>query len=108
MDILTSKQKRTDYDAISRYAPFFFYYHTKDDKFVYGLTSHLLKNAEYVAHTVQPFDTLESLALKYYGRPDYYWIIADYNRIKDPFVELSGSISIIQIPNLGQVTFEVR
>jgi hypothetical protein len=108
MDILTSKQKRTDYEALSRYAPFSFYYHTLDDKFVYGLTGHILDNAEYVAHTVLPSDTLDSLALKYYGRPDYFWIIADFNRIKDPLIPLLNFLTVIKVPNLGQITFEVR
>jgi hypothetical protein len=108
MDVLTNKQKRTDYDALSRYLPFSFYYHTEDDKFIYGLTSHIINNTEYVAHTLNPFDTLDSLALKYYGRPDYFWIIADFNRIKDPFIPLTNTFKSIKIPNLGQITFEVR
>lgn len=108
MDVLTSKQKRTDYDALSRYQPFSYYYHTLDDKFVYGLTNHIITNTEYVAHTLTPFDTLDSLALKYYGRPDYFWIIADFNRIKDPFLPLLSISNTIRIPNLGQIAFEVR
>jgi len=108
MDILTNKQKRTDYDALSRYSPYSYYYHTLDDKFIYGLTGHIINNAEYVAHTVMPYDTLDSLAFKYYGRPDYFWIIADFNRIKDPFISLQETFSVIKVPNLGQITFEVR
>lgn len=108
MDVLTNKQKRTDYDSLSRYVPFSYCYHTLDGKFIYELTSHISTSSEFVAHTVLPFDTLESLALKYYGRPDYYWVIADFNRIKDPFVNLSNSLKVIKVPSLGQVYFEVR
>lgn len=106
MDVLINKQKRTDYDALSRYTPFDYYYHTKDDKFVYGLTGHLSLNTEYVAHALKPYDTLNSLALKYYGRPDYFWIIADFNRIRDPFEKLMDKFTVINIPSLGQVYFE--
>ena len=108
MDVLTNKQKRNDYDSLSRYAPFSYSYHTLDGKFIYELTSHISTSSEYVAHTVTPTDTLESLALRYYGRPDYYWVIADFNRMKDPFVNLYGNISVIRVPSLGQVYFEVR
>lgn len=108
MNVLTNKQKRTDYDALSRYSPFSFYYHTLDDKFIYGLTSHIFTNAEYVAHNIIPSDTLDFLAFKYYGRPDYFWIIADFNRIKDPFLPLQDFFKVIKIPNLGQIAFEVR
>jgi nucleoid-associated protein YgaU len=108
MDVLTSKQKRNDYDSLSRYLPFSYYYHTLDDKFVYGLTGNILNNVEYVAHTLKDSDTLESLAFKYYGRPDYFWIIADFNRIKDPFIPLLDSFGVIKVPNLGQISFEVR
>jgi hypothetical protein len=108
MDVLTNKQRRTDYDAPSRYTPFYYYYNTKDKKYVYGLTSHILNNAEYVAYNVMPSDTLDSLALRFYGRPDYFWVIADFNRIKDPFIKLQTYFKVIKIPNLGQIVFEVR
>ena len=108
MDVLTNKQKRIDYDALSRYTPFSYFYHTLDNKFIYEITSHISTSSEYVAHSVKATDTLESLALKYYGRPDYYWVIADFNRIKDPFITLTGNFTVIRVPSLGQVYFEVR
>jgi hypothetical protein len=108
MDVLINKQRRTDFDSISRYLPFSYYYHTLDDKFVVGLTGHLETTAEYVAHSVKDTDTLESLALRYYGRPDFFWVIADFNRIKDPFLPLLKSFKVIKVPSLGQITFEER
>lgn len=108
MDVLTNKQTRVDYDALSRYTPFSHYYHRLDNKFVYGLTGQLSENAEYVAHTVKATDTLNLLALKYYGRPDYFWIIADFNRIQDPFSPLQERFSVIKIPSLGQIVFEAK
>ena len=50
-------------------------------------------------------DTLESLSAEYYGRPDYYWVIADFNRMPDPFVELFGSKETLLIPSLATISF---
>lgn len=71
MDILKDKQYK-DYDYLSRYGVFPFYYNTVDNKYIYGVTSHLEENSAYVLHQIKDFDTLDSLAFKYYGRPDYY------------------------------------
>lgn len=106
MDILKNKQYR-QYDYISRYAPFPLYFNTVDKKYVYGTTAHLNDKSEYVAHKVTMIDTLESLALKYYGRPDFYWIIADFNRISDSFITLIDFFSVIKIPSLSTLSFEV-
>lgn len=46
---------------------------------------YLQKTSSYKLHTVEVGDTLDTLALFYYGNPTYYWIIADYNDIFDPF-----------------------
>ena len=104
MDCLTDKQTK-QYSALSRYTTFYFYYHTLDDKFIYGKTKHLDKNTFFSVHTVVQSDTLDSLALKYYGRPDYYWVIADFNDINDPFIQLSDFFDTIKIPSLGQIYF---
>ena len=50
--------------------------------------------------------TLDFLANKYYGRPDYYWVIADFNHIRDPFINLSDWFNTIKIPSLGSLEFE--
>ena len=105
MDVLTNKQTKT-YPYISRYAGFPYYYNTVDDKYIYGVTAQLETNIAYVAHQVTQYDTLESLALTYYGRPDYYWVIADYNRIQDPFIKLIDHFDIINIPTLSNISFE--
>ena len=102
MDVLKDKQY-TKYNYISRYATFPFYYNTEDKKYVYGITSYLNDSITYVAYTVKAGDTLEQLANYHYGRPDYYWVIADYNKITDPFAELKGTI---RIPNLNSITFK--
>jgi hypothetical protein len=106
MDVLKDKQFR-QYNYISRYTSFPVYYHTKDEKYVYGITSQLRTDTPYVSHSVTQFDNLDSLSFKYYGRPDYYWIIADFNRIQDPFTNLFEFFTTIKIPSLTTVGFEV-
>lgn len=71
MDILKDKQTKT-YDSISRYASFPFYYNIDEDKYIYGITSQLDDSTAYTVHTLKRTDTLDSLSLKYYGRPDYF------------------------------------
>lgn len=105
MDVLKDKQSKT-YSYISRYSAFPFYYNTLDNKYIYGVTSQLDKNIPYVAHKIEQSDTLESLALKYYGRPDYYWVIADFNSIQDPFIHLKEKFEIIKIPALSNISYQ--
>ena len=107
MDVLSDKQTR-DYDYVSRYSSFPFYYHTVDGKYVYGITSQLSTSVEFVAHKVTQADTLDSLAYQYYGRPDLYWVIADFNRIQDPFTTLFGRYESLNVPRLSSVSFQVR
>lgn len=104
MNILTKKQYK-DYDRVSRYSVFPYYYNRLDDKFIYGITSHLkTKNVTYVTHKVIDGDTLDTLALYYYNSPTYFWIIADFNRILDPYKELEIG-SILKIPTFSNVEF---
>lgn len=105
MDILKDKQTHS-YDYISRYATFPFYYNTEDKKYIYGLTQQLNSNISHVLVDVDFSTTLDSLANKYYGRPDYWWIIADFNRIQDPFMQLSDYFSKLKIPSLAAISFE--
>ena len=65
MDALKDKQSRK-YDYISRYSSFPFYYHKKDRKFVYGITSQLDTDASFVLHKVTQQDSFDSLSYKYY------------------------------------------
>lgn len=105
MDVLTNKSYRS-YDYTSRYATFPYYYHSIDKKYTYGITGQLSNSTEYTLHTVTDTDTLDSLAQKYYGRPDLYWIIADYNRIQDSYINLFETYNSICIPSLSSVKFE--
>lgn len=105
MDVLTNKSTK-EYQYTSRYAQFPYYYHSVDDKYIYGITSNLNTDVSIVLHTVAPIDTLESLALKYYGRPDLYWVIADINKIRDCFEPLFGKFTSIKIPSLSEISFK--
>ena len=105
MDVLTNKSKR-NYNYTSRYSSFPYYYNTIDKKYIYGITSNLLTDTEYVIHYIKPGDNLDSLALKYYGRPDLYWIIADFNRINDPYINIYDNFSYLYVPQLTGVRFK--
>ena len=105
MDVLKDRQKR-NYNYVSRYTSFPFYYNTLDKKYIYGITSQLRDDSLYVTHKITQYDTLDSLSLKYYGRPDYYWIIADFNHLQDPFIKLYNYIDIIKIPTLSNIAFK--
>ena len=104
-DILKDKQF-VQYSYISRYATFPIYYNVEDDKYMYGITSQLNRNIPYVEVKIHQGDNLDNLSQYYYGRPDYYWIIADFNRIQDPLIELFGRYETLRIPVLSNIVFE--
>ena len=106
METLINKRYKS-YDKISRYQVFPTYFHNIDKKYIYGITSHLItENTKFVSHKVQEDDTLDSLALYYYNNPTYFWVIADFNRIKDPYADLELG-SILKIPTFSNIAFEV-
>lgn len=104
MDILTNKQYEV-YSYTCRYTPMPYYYNTEDKKWVYGLSSNLVQSTSYVAHQVKDSDTLDNLALKYYGNPTYYWVIANFNNIQDCYIRLVDYFKVIKIPNIQSITF---
>lgn len=107
MDVLKNKDNlKVDY--ISRYASFPYYYHSLDGKYIQGLTGHI-DSQSYVQIPLDFSSTLDSLAYKYYGRPDYWWVIADFNRISDPFQPLFPKYKSLKIPSITSIEFnEVR
>jgi hypothetical protein len=49
------------------------------------------------------------LALKYYNNPTYWWAIAYFNNILNPFEKLIDRFTIIKIPSISALSFgEVR
>lgn len=105
MDILTNKERKS-YDYISRYSSVDFAYNTKDNKYMYMLAKHVSKNNSYILVPVSVDTNLDYLANKYYGRPDYFWLIADFNDILDPFLPLYGRFKEIKIPSISSIEFE--
>ncbi len=104
MDVLKDKQYKT-YTYLSRYANIPFYYNTLDNKYIYGTGSQLNTDIPYVLHKVKINETLDSIALDYYNNPTFFWVIADFNRIQDPYITLQKD-QTLKIPSLSDVSFE--
>lgn len=104
MDVLKNKAYK-NYDYTSRYTAVPYYYNTLDAKYVYGIGSQIDKSVSYVAHKLKDTDTLDSLALKYYNNPTYYWVIAFFNDIQDPYMVLTDKFTSIKIPNISGIVF---
>lgn len=102
-DILKDKSYK-DYNYVSRYISIPYYYNTEDDKYIYGTAQQLNEDISFALHEVQRGDSLDSLALKYYNNPTLYWIIADFNRIQDPYKELKVGDKI-KIPSISSISF---
>ena len=103
-DTLINKQYK-DYSYISRYATFPIYYNSNDKKYVQGITSQLSEDSAYILHKVIDGDTLDKLALDNYSNSTFYWIIADFNHIRDPFKPLEVG-TMIKIPTLASIQFQ--
>ena len=54
---------------------------------------------------IEKGETLDSLALDAYNNPTYFFLIADFNRIQDPFKPLEEG-SQIKIPTFNSVNYE--
>lgn len=106
MEVLKNRTaKSTEY--YSRYNGFSYYYNELDGKNQMATSAWLDENNTSIAHTVQKGDTWDSIALKYYGNPTYYWLICDFNRVVDPFI-LPKVGEIVYVPTLGKnVKFKI-
>ena len=104
MDVLTNKRYNS-FDYVCRYTGVPYYYNTESQKDIYGIGQNLDKDTPWVAHKVVQEDTLDSLALKYYNNPTYWWIIAYFNDIQDSLEPLKNKFSIIKIPSISTITF---
>lgn len=103
MNTLKNKQY-AQFDYTSRYTSIPYYYDTLKQRQIYGIGSNLKKDTAWVAHKIKPRDTLDSLSLKYYNNPTYWWIIAFFNDIQDPFIILKIG-SVIKIPSISSIEF---
>ena len=102
---LTNKKFET-FDYVSRYTSVPYYYDVNNNRNVYGIGEQLSKDIPYVTHKVKPEDSLDALALTYYNNPTYWWVIAYFNRISDPFVVLHLKYSTLKIPSISGIKFE--
>ena len=104
MSKLIDKQFK-DYSYISRYSSFPFYFNKDDNKYVYGTTNQLKQDLNYRLYKVKQNDTLDTLALDFYNNPTMFWLIADFNHIQDPYIELEIGTEL-KIPTLSEISFE--
>ena len=104
MDVLKDKNYKS-FNYTSRYNGVPYYYHTLDDKYIFGLGSNLRKDINYTLHEVKDNDTLDSLALKYYNNPTLFWVIAYFNDIQDCFIKLGDQYKVLKIPNIANIRF---
>jgi hypothetical protein len=104
MDTLKNKMY-ANFDYLSRYTNTPYYYDTLSDRQVYGIGTNLKTNTEFVTHKVRSNDTLNSLALKYYNNPTFWWVIAYFNNIQDPFKQLIAKYTTLKIPSIASIEF---
>jgi nucleoid-associated protein YgaU len=104
MDTLKNKIY-ANFDYLSRYSSVPYYYDTLSGKEVFGIGTNLRNDTEYVTHKVKSNDTLNSLALKYYNNPTFWWIIAYFNDIQDAFKPLRNKYKTLKIPSITSIEF---
>ena len=104
MDTLKNKNYES-YDYLSRYTQVPYYFDTIKEREVYGIGSNMINNIPYVSHKVTQEDTLHSLSLQYYNNPTYWWIIAYFNDIQDPFKPLRTKYETLKIPSISSIEF---
>lgn len=104
-EILTQKTFK-EYSYVSRYSVFPYYYNRLDEKYIYGITSQLKKDVNFVSYKVKQGDTPDSISLYYYNSPLYYWAILNFNDINDPYAELKEG-TILRIPTFTNIEFDL-
>jgi len=104
MEVLKNKQYIT-YDNTSRYTHFPVYYHTIDNKYIGGMTAYLKDTTGYTTYTTQQFDTYDTIALRFYNTPTYYWIICSFNHIQDPYSPITPGTKL-KIPTISSLSYE--
>ena len=105
MEKLNNK-RYNNFDYTCRYTGVPYYYDTEANNDVYGIGEQMSNKTSFVSHKIMPEDTLDSLALVYYNNPTYWWVIAQFNRILDPFEQLSRKFTIIKIPAISSIIFK--
>jgi hypothetical protein len=104
MDTLKNKVY-VNFDYLSRYSSVPYYYDTLYDREIFGIGTNVKTGSEFVTHVVKSNDTLNSLALKYYNNPTFWWVIAYFNDIQDAFKPLRDKYTTLKIPNITSIEF---
>lgn len=104
MNTLKNKTYAT-FDYLSRYTNIPYYFDTLQNREIYGIGTGLKTSTEYVTHKVRSNDTLDALSLKYYNNPTFWWIIAYFNNIQDPFKPIKNKYITLKIPNISSIEF---
>ena len=104
MEVLDNKQYKT-FNQFSRYQNVPYYFHRIDKKYVSGTTTHIDKNTPFILYKTKLNDNLDTIALSFYNNPTYYWIIADFNNIQNPFTTF-GIDEELKIPIFNEITFK--
>lgn len=94
-----------EYSKLSRYQTTPCFFNTSSRFNQCGASNWLKNDTTYSIHFAKQNDTLDSISLYYYNNPTYYWIIADFNRIVDPFTKLQEGQQL-KIPVFSNVDFE--
>lgn len=87
----------------SRYNGLTYYYNELDNKYQLETRTWLKELTDKTKETtyiVQKDDTYDSIALRFYNNPTYYWVICDYNRIIDPLKKPEEG-KILYLPSLN-------
>ena len=105
MQKLVDKQSYT-FDYKSRYTGIPYYYDTQAHREVAGICKQISFDTPYVLHKIEISDSLDSLSLEYYGNPIYWWAIAAFNKINDPFIDLSLHYKSLKIPSISSIVFK--
>lgn len=105
MDKLKNRRVAT-YEYINRYAGVPYYFDPDRQRDVFGIGKQIRKDLPYFSHETKPGDTLDSLALTYYNNPTFWWAIAYFNNILDPFINLHKTMPSVKIPNISSIVFE--
>lgn len=104
MDTLKNKMYNS-FDYLSRYTNVPYYYDTLTNKEIYGIGTNINNTTEFVTHKVRTNDTLNSLALKYYNNPTFWWVIAYFNDIQDSLKPLHRKYETLKIPSIASIEF---
>lgn len=95
------------YSYMSRYSSVPVMGDSANGKQYHGTVKWINPELSYNIYKCGVHDTLEKIALNLYGNPQYWWIIADFNRIIDPFAELEEGREL-KIISMSDVEFVQR